>query len=364
MKLSFQRTKRKLLGLFAGLMIGSSVSIMASKNANALGFSLSAEDLLEYFLKTYGMILMRFFSNRFISNLQNVMDNTSDKINETNQESLSDQAKAIAKGYDSQKKAIEEQAKTKLQRESVVPSNSCTQLEFSVANQSINNFSAKFKDALNKRNASYLAESDLSTGTQQIHRNNLLDHLAENDGRFQIKQLHLLVGVNAFSDASRAEQELAALVSHIGGQWGLDDNSGVGKAMAVQQAGKEAMVNSVVGAINHLFAQRLKATSLPSEILNTLSNNLATRYQSKKLSGIELLEAEVLASSENDKFYEEVANLPSVTTATVMMNNLMATSNKLKREILVIDELASQMAAISGILESEASNESRTRKLS
>lgn len=345
---AIRRSRRKIFGLIVGLVVGGTASLAISKKASGFGFALTPEQLFKMFLEKAGVVMMRFFSNRFMSNLQNVIEDTSDEVKERNESSQADMARAMSVGFERQIELATAIAKRKTEREAVVPTNSCARHEIAKASQSVSNVAGKFRTALNERNKGYLLEASSSAGDQQVARKPLVTSLKNENGEYELKQLQKLVGVGAFDDSLRAERELAAMVSRIRTIRGLG-TTGIEKSMYVDQSGLQGIVDVLMDSVNHLFGQRLKSTALSSGLIDTMSRELASRYEYRKLSFIELLEAEVLASSDNEKFYTEVSELPSLTTATVIMNNQIATRNKLQREILAVEELATKLEALESL---------------
>lgn len=350
----FSKFRRKIFGLILGIGLGAGISVTTSKSALAFGGGgLSAEELFEKFLKRAGNVLMRFLSNRFVTNLDNTLDELSESTDDDNKSSKAELAKSIASSSDSHTKALSELSQLSLKREAYIPNNACVQHEVASANHRIYKVSAEFNDALNRRNQQHLLAEGTSRGKQQNHRHAFLKSLVDGND-IKLKQLHLLFESASFSDPIRAEKEIAALVANI--RTPINESGNVtSKSINVKRSGTAAQAELVVNALNFLLSQRLKSSTLPQGILDSLSNELQTYYRYKKLSSIELLEAEVLSTTQNSKFYDELSRLPSSTSAMVMFTQITATSNKLHHELLKTEDHLNLLLSVQSILDESMS---------
>lgn len=337
------KLRRKVMGLIFGSILGGSISMAASKKSHAFGIGLSPEDIFEMFIEKAGSILMRFLGYRFMSNLDLSMDRYQENSEETNKNKNADMAKALAMGYETAIEKYRKVANHEIELECITPKITCANGSLSQINNQNSNAVRSAAPLARERLNTYL-DSRGESKNETVHiRNETLSKLLNSQGDIEIQELTKLVGVNHFTDNTRAEEEMAALVgNHI-------STANKGK---IEEQRSKANNDIVIDALMMLFMQRVKTTAIDSNFMETLSGDLKQLYPQTKLSTIEMLHLETMALSSNDLFNNQVADSPSITTATAYLNPIQALQNKLELERYKVSEMRNLVSSLQAVKES------------
>lgn len=331
------------MGLLFGSILGGSISIAASKNSHAFGIGLSPEDIFEMFVEKAGSILMRFLGYRFMTNLDISMDRYQENSEETNKNKNADMAKALAMGYETSVEKYRKVANHEIELECISPKVTCANGALSQTNNENSNAVRSAAPLARERLNTYLDSSSESKSRTVHIRNETLSKLLNSHGDIEVQELTKLVGINHFTDNTRAEEEMAALVgNHI-------SSSNKGKIDEQRSKGNNDIV---IDALMTIFMQRVKTTAIDSDFQDTLSGDLKRLYPQSKLSTIEMLHLETMALSSNELFNNQVADSPSITTATAYLNPIQALQNKLELERYKVSEMRNLVSGIQAVKES------------
>ena len=331
------------MGLIFGSILGGSISMAASKKSHAFGIGLSQEEIFEMFIEKAGSILMRFLGYRFMSNLDLSMNRYQENSEETNKNKNADMAKALTMGYETAIEKYRKVANHEIELECISPKFTCANGSLSQINNENSNAVRRAVPKARERLNNYLDSNGQSKNKTVYVRSETLSKLLDAQGDIEIKELSKIVGVNHFTDNTRAEEEMAALVgNHISTQ-----NQG-----QIEEQRSKANNDIVIDALMMLFMQRIKTTAIDSNFKGTLSNELKRLYPHSKLSTIEMLHLETMALCSNELFNLQVADSPSITTATAYLNPIQALQNKLELERFKVSEMRNLVSALQAVKES------------
>lgn len=345
------RTRRKFIGLLLGGVLGAGLSLKASKSHALFGIPLTPEELFEKFIEQAGGVLMRFLGNRSLERWKHEFDKYTENSKKQNEEASAGIAQIAANATEANINALQLQAHEKLKLNAHVSPNACVLSMQSQSIQEVGSAVDTVSEAAADRQVEYLKEGQ---GPGKIAlRNEFFESMLNEHGHVVLKELPKLFTASSFTDAKRAERELALLLSDLTLSTGDDlsaDTLSTEREKIRFQA-KSGQTAVIINALSQLVSQRLPAVSVGNQNLdNYLSDELKSRYSAGKLSYIELLQCEVDMQANNPVFRASLQENPSLTSGLVAPSFQLALTHKLQTELIKTKQLNQSLFSLSTLV--------------